>query len=51
MERNNALVKKKYSKLDKIMFNVWVESALNKTLSKYNSKFEFLIIGIRNLTS
>lgn len=34
MERNNAMVKNKYSKLDKIMLDVWVESALNKTLSK-----------------
>jgi hypothetical protein len=34
MEKNNVMAKKNYSKLDKIMLDVWVESALNKTLSK-----------------
>ncbi len=51
MEKNNVMAKKNYSKLDKIMLDVWVESALNKTLSKQNTKFGFMITRIRNLTS
>jgi hypothetical protein len=51
MERDNAMVQKNYSKLDKIMLDVWIKSTLNKTLSKYNTKFGFTITRIRNLTS
>ncbi len=50
MERNNAMVKNNYSKLDKIMLDVWVENTVNKTLSKQNTKYGFTITRIRNLT-
>ncbi len=45
------MIKNNYSKLDKIMLDVWIESALIKTLSKYNIKFGFMITRIKNLMS